>query len=88
MPEVSLVAVLDADKEGYLRSETSLIQIFGRAARNLNGHVILYADQITNSMERATVRLAEEIHSWNIIKKIILHLNNKEEYRYEYVINF
>ena len=53
MPEVSLVAVLDADKEGYLRSETSLIQIFGRAARNLNGHVILYADQITNSMERA-----------------------------------
>ena len=53
LPEVSLVAVLDADKEGYLRSETSLIQIFGRAARNLNGHVILYADQITNSMERA-----------------------------------
>ena len=53
LPEVSLVAILDADKEGYLRSETSLIQIFGRAARNLNGHVILYADQITNSMEKA-----------------------------------
>lgn len=53
LPEVSLVAVLDADKEGYLRSETSLIQIFGRAARNLNGHVILYADQLTNSMDKA-----------------------------------
>ena len=53
LPEVSLVAVLDADKEGFLRSERSLIQTSGRAARNLNGRVILYADQITNSMQRA-----------------------------------
>ena len=53
IPEVSLVAILDADKEGYLRSETSLIQIFGRAARNVNGRVILYADRVTESMARA-----------------------------------
>lgn len=53
MPEVSLVAVLDADKEGFLRSETSLIQTIGRAARNINGQVIMYADVVTNSMERA-----------------------------------
>jgi excinuclease ABC subunit B len=53
MPEVSLVAILDADKEGFLRSETSLIQTIGRAARNLNGHAILYADRITGSMQRA-----------------------------------
>jgi len=53
IPEVSLVAVLDADKEGYLRSETSLIQIFGRAARNVNGKVIMYADTITSSMASA-----------------------------------
>jgi excinuclease ABC subunit B len=53
LPEVSLVAVLDADKEGFLRSETSLIQVAGRAARNVSGKVILYADEITGSMERA-----------------------------------
>jgi excinuclease ABC subunit B len=53
LPEVSLVAVLDADKEGFLRSERSLIQTIGRAARNLNGVAILYADQITDSMKRA-----------------------------------
>ena len=53
IPEVSLIAILDADKEGFLRSETSLIQIIGRAARNANGHVIMYADSVTNSMERA-----------------------------------
>jgi len=52
LPEVSLVAVLDADKEGFLRSETSLIQTAGRAARNSNGRVILYADRVTNSMRR------------------------------------
>jgi excinuclease ABC subunit B len=52
LPEVSLVAVLDADKEGFLRSETSLIQTAGRAARNLNGRVIFYADQITDSIKR------------------------------------
>lgn len=53
IPEVSLVAILDADKEGFLRSERSLIQTIGRAARNLNGHAILYADRITDSMQRA-----------------------------------
>jgi excinuclease ABC subunit B len=53
LPEVSLVAIFDADKEGFLRSETSLIQTIGRAARNVRGRVILYADQITGSMQRA-----------------------------------
>ena len=53
IPEVSLVAILDADKEGFLRSETSLIQTIGRAARNANGRVIMYADEVTPSMERA-----------------------------------
>ena len=53
MPEVSLVAIFDADKEGFLRSEGSLIQTIGRAARNINGRAILYADKITGSMERA-----------------------------------
>ena len=55
IPEVSLVAVLDADKEGFLRSETSLIQTIGRAARNSEGKVIMYADSVTGSMERAIV---------------------------------
>ena len=53
LPEVSLVAILDADKEGFLRSQTSLIQVAGRAARNLNGRVIMYADTVTGSMEKA-----------------------------------
>ena len=53
MPEVSLIAILDADKEGFLRSETSLIQTIGRAARNANGRVILYADRVTDSMQKA-----------------------------------
>jgi excinuclease ABC subunit B len=53
IPEVSLVAILDADKEGFLRSERSLIQTIGRAARNVNGKAILYADRITDSMQRA-----------------------------------
>jgi len=53
IPECGLVAILDADKEGFLRSETSLIQTIGRAARNVDGKVILYADKITGSMERA-----------------------------------
>src|SRR5690606_26425500 len=53
MPEVSLVAILDADKEGFLRSERPLIQTIGRAARHLNGKAILYADRITPSMEKA-----------------------------------
>ena len=53
MPEVALVAILDADKEGFLRSETSLVQTIGRAARNVDGRVIMYADQFTDSMMRA-----------------------------------
>ena len=53
IPEISLVAILDADKEGFLRSETSLIQTIGRAARNVDGHVIMYADQMTDSMKKA-----------------------------------
>ena len=56
LPEVSLVAILDADKEGFLRSETSLIQTIGRAARNVDGQVIMYADQVTDSMQRAISR--------------------------------
>ena len=68
MPEVSLVAILDADKEGFLRSERSLIQTIGRAARNLNGRAILYGDKITGSMERAiseTARRREKQVSHN-----------------------
>ena len=53
MPEVSLVAILDADKEGFLRNETSMIQVIGRAARNAHGHVIMYADRMTKSMKYA-----------------------------------
>jgi excinuclease ABC subunit B len=53
LPEVSLIAILDADKEGYLRSERSLIQTIGRAARHIEGHVVMYADRVTNSMRRA-----------------------------------
>ncbi len=53
LPEVSLVAILDADKEGFLRSETSLVQTMGRASRNINGKVLLYADRVTDSMKRA-----------------------------------
>ena len=52
LPEVSLVCILDADKEGYLRSQTSLIQTAGRAARHVNGEVVLFADQVTGSMQR------------------------------------
>ena len=53
LPEVSLVAILDADKEGFLRSQTSLIQTIGRAARNVDGQVVMYADQVTDSMQHA-----------------------------------
>lgn len=53
IPEISLVIIVDADKEGFLRSETSLVQTIGRAARNADGHVIMYADTITDSMNRA-----------------------------------
>ncbi len=68
IPEVSLVAILDADKEGFLRSERSLIQTIGRAARNANGHVIMYADRITKSMEIAldeTKRRREKQDAYN-----------------------
>ncbi|MFB9979749.1 excinuclease ABC subunit UvrB [Mesorhizobium kowhaii] len=68
IPECGFVAILDADKEGFLRSETSLIQTIGRAARNVDGKVILYADQVTGSMERAmaeTSRRREKQMEWN-----------------------
>jgi excinuclease ABC subunit B len=69
IPECGLVAILDADKEGFLRSETSLIQTIGRAARNVEGRVILYADRMTGSMERAireTDRRREKQHAYNV----------------------
>ena len=74
MPEVSLVAILDADKEGFLRSDTSLIQTIGRAARNSNGRVIMYADVITDSMRRAmdeTQRRREIQEKYNEVHHII-----------------
>jgi len=73
LPEVSLVAILDADKEGFLRSERSLTQTAGRAARNLNGKVIMYADQVTGSMERTlkeTNRRREKQLHYNQINRI------------------
>ena len=69
IPECGLVAILDADKEGFLRSETSLIQTIGRAARNADGRVIMYADRMTGSMERAigeTNRRREKQHAYNV----------------------
>ncbi|MDO4793521.1 MAG: helicase-related protein, partial [Filifactor alocis] len=74
IPEVSLVAILDADKEGFLRSETSLIQTIGRAARNANGKVIMYADNITRSMAvsiEETKRRREIQHQYNIENSIV-----------------
>ena len=68
LPEVSLVAILDADKEGFLRSTTALIQTIGRAARHINGKVIMYADKITDSMDRAikeTDRRREKQQAYN-----------------------
>jgi excinuclease ABC subunit B len=93
LPEVSLVAILDADKEGFLRSETSLVQTIGRAARNADGEVIMYADSVTRSMEaaiRETARRRELQQAYNtqhgivpqtIIKKVldVLEISKKDE---------
>jgi len=73
IPECGLVAILDADKEGFLRSETSLVQTIGRAARNVDGKVILYADRVTGSMERAmaeTSRRRDKQHQFNLANNI------------------
>ncbi|MFQ1023633.1 excinuclease ABC subunit UvrB [Avibacterium paragallinarum] len=81
IPEVSLVAILDADKEGFLRSERSLIQTIGRAARNLNGKAILYADHITKSMEKAiteTNRRREKQMKYNAEQGIVPQALNKK----------
>ena len=96
LPEVSLVAILDADKEGFLRSERSLTQTAGRAARNINGKVIMYADKITRSMEKTineTERRREKQLKYNaehnitpkqIVKptKAMMSNMNMEEYEY------
>ncbi|MEW6557144.1 MAG: excinuclease ABC subunit UvrB [Elusimicrobiota bacterium] len=91
LPEVSLVAVLDADKEGFLRSETSLIQVSGRAARNINGTVILYADNITGSMKRAVSEMSRRRQKqlyYNkkhkiIPKTIVKAVDELEEFQYK-----
>ena len=98
IPEVSLVAILDADKEGFLRSERSLIQTIGRAARNTDGTVIMYADELTDSMEKAITetnrrrKIQEEYNKINnivpkTIKKSIrdtIRVTEKEDIAVEY----
>jgi len=89
LPEVSLVAVLDADKEGFLRSETTLIQVGGRAARNVNGQVVLYADKVTGSMRRAMdemsrrrVRQTEHNRVHHVTPQtIVKEIHHLEEFR-------
>ncbi len=91
LPEVSLVAVLDADKEGFLRSETTLIQVCGRAARNVNGQVVLYADRVTGSMERALAEMSRrrarqvEHNRENRItpKTVVRAVQDLEEFQYK-----
>jgi len=80
LPEVSLVAILDADKEGYLRSATALIQTMGRAARHAEGHVIMYADSLTGSMRRAiseTQRRRAQQETYNKVHHIVPQTINK-----------
>ena len=81
MPEVSLVAIMDADKEGFLRSDRSLIQTIGRAARHLNGKAILYADKITDSMRRSldeTQRRRDKQMAFNEANGIVPKSVNKK----------
>ena len=79
IPEVSLVAIIDADKEGFLRSERSLIQVMGRASRNVNGKVIMYANNMTGSMERAIAETKEE----EIYKLFIIKARNCSHHNYQ-----
>jgi excinuclease ABC subunit B len=91
LPEVALVAVLDADKEGFLRSETTLIQICGRAARNVDGRVILYADKMTGSMQRAlsemnrrrVKQLAYNLEHHVTPKTIVKAVHDLDEFQYK-----
>jgi excinuclease ABC subunit B len=91
LPEVALVAVLDADKEGFLRSETTLIQVCGRAARNINGKVILYADKMTGSMKRALDEMNRrrikqlEYNKLNNVspRSIVKAVHDLEEFQYQ-----
>ena len=88
LPEVTLIGILDADKEGFLRSESALIQIIGRAARNVLGKVILYADNMTGSMERAisetnrrrTIQIAHNKENGITPKTIIKHIKDITEH--------
>jgi len=91
LPEVALVVILDADKEGFLRSETTLIQISGRAARNVNSRIILYADNITNSMKRALdemkrrreIQIKYNTEHGITPKSIIKNIQELQEFEYE-----